>query len=98
MKLSGAIRIGAAKRPQAFGAFAALVYDVPEGRIATCALGAAYEGLTGDIPPDSETQIFAVVGKGCSCSEDLLVLIVEWNDEARLTREEIAYRVEAHGL
>lgn len=49
MKLSEAIREGAKNAPQSFGAYS-------NAKGATCALGAAYEGLSGKRLPPSTTS------------------------------------------
>lgn len=57
-KLSTLIREGAKKRPQAFGNYLEMTNDLnPEGvpyAYSTCAIGAAYEALTGELPDYAE--------------------------------------------
>jgi hypothetical protein len=62
VKLSEAIKIGRAKRPQVRGDFVKLV-RLPDGsRVhGTCDLGAAYEGLTGKLPTHSKAASSNVV-------------------------------------
>jgi hypothetical protein len=54
MKLSDAIRAGAAKRPQGTGIYFPVLDD---GTIASCTLGAAIEGAYPDIDPCSDPQL-----------------------------------------
>ena len=99
MKLSEAIRQGAAIRPQAYRDYCT---RLPDGGYATCALGAAYEALTGQLPPSAYGPVDHVdlflrgkYGEAYSIRRDA---IVECNDEDRLSREEIAAQLEARGL
>jgi hypothetical protein len=97
--LAAAIRQGAQRRPdQAFG-------DYYRGRRASCALGAAYEGMY-RLPDDMEgrrptkdlEEFFDVLEgtvRACpepGCRKQLLLasLIVHLNDTHRWTREQIA--------
>jgi hypothetical protein len=57
MKLSEAIRKGAALHRQAFGVFR-VGTDRP---VATCALGAAYEAIKGELPPNNDEVVFPVI-------------------------------------
>jgi hypothetical protein len=90
MKLSEAIRIGAAKRPQAFGDYLGSLLD---GTPTTCALGAAYEACTNDLPPSAAEDFGMVIReleRMTSTPRDLLLEVVNLNDEAYRTREQIA--------
>jgi hypothetical protein len=97
--LATAILNGADRRPeQAFG-------DYFHGRHASCALGAAYEGLY-RLPDDMdgrrptkdleaffdclEGTVRACPGEGCRKVITLAALIVHLNDAHRWTREQIA--------
>jgi hypothetical protein len=98
-QLADAIRSGASRRPeQAFG-------DYFHGRHASCALGAAYEGmyrLPGDMEGRRPTKdleeyfdcldgtVRACPGDGCKKVLTLAALIVHLNDDHRWTREAIA--------
>ncbi len=97
--LAEAIRNGADRRPeQAFG-------DYFHGRHASCALGAAYEGmyrLPGDMDGRRPTKdledyfdcldgtVRACPGEGCKKVLTLAALIVHLNDDHRWSREQIA--------
>lgn len=97
--LAAAIRSGADRRPeQAFG-------DYFHGRHASCALGAAYEGmyrLPGDMEGRRPTKdledyfdcldgtVRRCPGDGCRKVLALSALIVHLNDDHRWTREQIA--------
>lgn len=101
--LADAIRHGAERRPeQAYG-------DYFHGRHASCALGAAYEGmyrLPGDMegrrPSKDLDAYFDVLdgtvrrcpGEGCKKVLTLGALIVHLNDDHRWSREAIAAWVE----
>lgn len=97
--LAEAIRAGADRRPeQAFG-------DYFHGRHASCALGAAYEGMY-RLPDDMEGRrptkdleayfdvldgtVRACPGEHCKKVLTLAALIVHLNDDHRWTREQIA--------
>ena len=97
--LADAIRNGADRRPeQAFG-------DYLHGRHASCALGAAYEGMY-RLPDDMEGRrptkdleaffdclegtVRPCPGEGCRKVITLAALIVHLNDTHRWTREQIA--------
>lgn len=97
--LADAIRNGADRRPeQAFG-------DYFHGRHASCALGAAYEGMY-RLPDDMEGRrptkdldaffdclegtVRACPGEGCRKVITLSALIVHLNDTHRWSREQIA--------
>jgi hypothetical protein len=104
MKLSEAIRQGAALRPQAHGDYSRILED---DTICTCALGAAYEAITGVVPPsiyDSQsalvvdTVLNTVFDANSRTGSAACRNVVRWNDEDGLTREEIAARLEAQGL
>lgn len=99
MKLSEAIRIGAALRPQAHRDYCDVL---PDGRYATCALGAAYEALTGQLPPSvydgNRYLIDNAIVDATGATARIRQQVARWNDEEALTREEIAARLEAQGL
>jgi hypothetical protein len=100
MKLSEAIRQGAALRPQAHGDYHQVLEN---GTVCTCALGAAYEAITGHVPP-------SVYDEGAGSIVDNAIIdatyanaytyarIVRWNDEEGATREQIAAWLEEEGL
>jgi len=99
LALAEAIRQGAGRRPeQAFG-------DYFHGRHASCALGAAFEGmyrLPGNMEgrrPTKDLEAYfdcldgtvrACPGEGCRKVITLAALIVHLNDSHRWTREQIA--------
>lgn len=83
IKLSEAMRIGAKIRPQAF-----LNYFI-DGK--SCALSAAYEGVTGH--PWSPARW--AVERGVP--EDIVREILGMNDISRMSRERIADWLEAQG-
>lgn len=95
MKLSEAIRQGAALHPQAFGAY---VTELLDGTVCTCTLGAAYEGLTGELPPmqftaDALPGRFTVdwaLRQQTDAPDTLLLEIVRLNDDEAQPREQIA--------
>lgn len=91
LKLSEAMRIGAAKRPQGFG----LVFS--QGK--TCALGAAIEGYGYDIstiPLDQWWSLPEVAP--WEKNRELCESIVDRNDFGKMTREKIADWLESKGL
>jgi hypothetical protein len=112
MKLSDAIRIGAAKRPQAFGNY---ISKEPGGAVCTCALGAAYEGITGTLPPfgltlsalgdtfralagiDLETEVAPPDGN-FNYAVGLDSAVITLNDGAHWSREQIADWLQGIGL
>lgn len=84
MKLSEAIRKGAALRPQGFGMY--MSFD-RGGQLCSCALGAAMEGLgytTEQIQYD-RSSIARISGYG-----DIFGDIIRMNDIKRMSRETIA--------
>lgn len=103
-ELAAFIRAGAARRPeQAFG-------DYYKGRFASCALGAAYEGLY-RLPAEAEgtrpskdlewffdcleSTIRRCPVEGCRKRLVLSALIVHINDDHRWSREQIAAWLES---
>jgi hypothetical protein len=96
-ELAEAIRFGAQRRPeQAFG-------DYFKGRHASCALGAAYEGLyrlpeeVGQLHPKRLDRLFEclegtirVCPEGCRKQLILAAMIIHLNDDHRWDRERIA--------
>ena len=99
MKLSEAIRRGAALRPQAHGDYSRILAN---GTICTCALGAAYEAITGQIPPsvhdNNPGEVDSAIIAATGASPYTRGRIVRWNDEEGVTREEIAAWLEEEGL
>ena len=105
-ELAAAIRAGAARRPdQAFG-------DYFVGRQASCALGAAYEGMyrlasdmDGQRPTTDLTAYFDCLEgtmwncpiEGCRKRLLLSAMIVHLNDHHAWSREQIASWLEANG-
>ena len=95
MKLSEAIRTGAAKRPQAFSDY---IDHWSDGTVTTCALGAAYEALMGVLPPSSRIDQGHVLATLKSlASSDVLQEVILLND-AEWTRAEIADYLAGRGL
>ena len=101
-ELALAIRNGMARRPiQAVGHYF-------QGRNASCALGAAYEGMyrlpaeAGNIHPSKDLQWFffcldtvkSCPGEGCKKKLSLAAVIVHLNDDHLWTREQIADWIE----
>jgi hypothetical protein len=96
-ELADAIRLGAARRPeQAFG-------EYYHGRHASCALGAAFEGLyrlpeeVGQLRPKRLDRLFDCLEgtirncpEGCKKRLILAALIVHLNDDHQWDRERIA--------
>lgn len=99
-ELAQFIRAGAQRRPdQAFG-------DYYRGRSASCALGAAYEGMyrlpdnpNGTRPTKDLEWFFDCLegsirtcpgGDGCKKSLSLAAILVHLNDDHKWSREEIA--------
>lgn len=94
MKLSEAIREGAKLRPQAFRAY----YQYREDVLCTCALGAAFEALHGKVPTTRRISVEEIEAKVGRIPNDVFNQIINWNDGEKLSREEIADRLEAMGL
>ena len=87
MKLSEAIRAGAKLRPQAFF----MMFD----GVGSCALGAAYEAVTGKVLDDFFVVSWSLLGLSPGVLDhNLWKAITEMNDKKRMTREEIADWVE----
>ena len=99
-ELAQFIRNGATRRPdQAFG-------DYYRGRSASCALGAAYEGMyrlptqANGLRPTKDLEWFfdclegsvrrCPGGDGCKKTLSLAAILVHLNDEHRWSREQIA--------
>lgn len=101
MKLSTAIREGSKLRPQGFGNYFGMSPSHPANILCSCALGAAYEAVshkTGDMRDVEIETVFPVLSEIIIGTGDtLLGIIVELNDEERLSREAIADQVEAWG-
>src|SRR5262245_9288926 len=103
-ELANAIRFGASRRPdQAFG-------EYYHGRRASCALGAAFEGLyrlpeeVGQLHPKRLDRLFdCLEGTVRSCPEGckkrviLAAMIIHLNDDHRWDRERIAAWVVGNG-
>ncbi|MFN2445487.1 MAG: hypothetical protein ABR606_07880 [Vicinamibacterales bacterium] len=103
-ELASFIRAGAERRPdQAFG-------DYFKGQRASCALGAAYEGMyrlprqVEGMHPTKDLEWFfdclegtvrRCPGEGCSKKLVLSAIIVHLNDDHRWSREQIAQWLEA---
>lgn len=90
MKLSAAIRIGSMTTKQIAGQFT----DGGNGR---CALGAAIDATGRRTPNGADGFAMAATLFPVVClysSSSLANLITDWNDTHRLTREQIADRVE----
>jgi hypothetical protein len=96
-ELADAIRFGAKRRPdQAFG-------EYYQGRRASCALGAAFEGLyrlpeeVGQLRPKRLDRLFdclegtiRICPEGCKKSLILAAMIIHLNDDHHWDRERIA--------
>jgi hypothetical protein len=99
-ELAQFIRAGAKRRPdQAFG-------DYYRGRSASCALGAAYEGMyrlpdqAGGVRPTKDLEWFfdclegsvrrCPGGDGCKKTLSLASILVHLNDDHKWSREQIA--------
>jgi hypothetical protein len=96
-ELAAAIRFGVKRRPeQAFG-------EYYHGRRASCALGAAYEGIyrlpeeVGKVRPQRLDRLFDCLEgtirrcpEGCKKSLILAAMIIHLNDDHRWDRERIA--------
>ena len=99
MKLSEAIRAGAALRPQAHGEY---VINYWNGPSRTCAIGAAYEGITGKLPDpdwaDDLNRVRKTIYKATGADDVLLNTVIQLNDDQYQTREQIADWLEAQGL
>jgi hypothetical protein len=103
-ELAEAIRFGATRRPdQAFG-------EYYHGRRASCALGAAFEGLyrlpeeVGQVRPKRLDRLFdclegtiRVCPEGCKKSLILAAMIIHLNDDHHWDRERIAAWVAGNG-
>lgn len=109
MKLSEAIRIGAKKRPQGFGAYFTKFGAHGERELCSCALGAAFEAC-GYIPDSEPLRNIVPEGYMESCDINLYApvtykgdlypvgnLVVTLNDGEEKTREEIADILEGLG-
>jgi hypothetical protein len=103
-ELAQFIRSGAVRRPdQAFG-------DYYRGRSASCALGAAYEGMyrlptqAGGLRPTKDLEWFfdclegsvrkCPGGDGCKKTLSLAAIMVHLNDDHKWSREDIAQWIE----
>lgn len=103
-ELAEAIRFGARQRPeQAFG-------EYYQGRHASCALGAAYEGLyrlpeeVGQLHPKRLDRLFDCLEgtirscpEGCKKRLSLAAMIIHLNDDHHWDRERIAAWVAGNG-
>lgn len=95
-KLSQAIKLGATFRPQCRN----VMFDL-EGR--SCALGAAYEALTGRCDTPQEGMAlgycrYQYVAKRFDLPVAKLLEVQDMNDVRRMTREAIADQLEQEGL
>jgi hypothetical protein len=107
MKLSEAIREGAAIRPQAFGNY---IDITGTGQVCTCALGAAYEVIFGHLPKNDQPGLRQDLIGQCPDTGRLIQMpesifeisvmqaIVHLNDDEEWTREEIADWLESQNL
>lgn len=103
-ELAAAIRFGAKRRPeQAFG-------EYYHGRRASCALGAAYEGIyrlpeeVGQLHPKRLDRIFDCLEgtirkcpEGCKKTLILAAMIIHLNDDHHWDRERIAAWIAGNG-
>lgn len=100
--LSQAIRLGATFRPQSSGGFFTCLgpsaEDARKPAVGSCALGAAYEAITGHTYPADGTLGPLLMNRFHGIDEYKLHEIIECNDTARMTREEIADWLESQGL
>lgn len=88
MKLSEAIRKGATYAPQAFDTYV-------ETNGATCALGAAYQGVKGNTATNTDVvgeiwEVFPQLATEIDVRGDLFAVITFMNDKEHKSREEIA--------
>lgn len=88
-KLSQAIRIGAKLRPQCRDGF----FTDSHG---TCALGAAYEAVSGNLPPVVGAMVVERLRAHGIQFPEPFPNIICWNDSG-MTREAIADKLEAMG-
>lgn len=89
-KLSDAIRLGATFRPQCRGGF------FQQGM--SCALGAAYEAVTGEYDSELEHGVVApLLRNRFGVDYDMLCAVVHRNDDGKETREAIADWLENEG-
>lgn len=85
MKLSEAILEGSKKRPQVFGQF----YNMLDcGCYGTCALGAAYEALTGTLR--SGSFVLEFIRTTTAVPYPIIERVIELNDTDHINREDIA--------
>lgn len=114
-KLSICIREGAKKRPQAFEDFICEISssDASAPEYSTCALGAAYEHITGKLPyPEDDQSVIDTLYKTCGLNNfrfpypestyagmDACIddIVTTLNDTFKWTREEIADYLESIG-
>jgi len=105
MKLSEAIRAGAKLRPQKLGRSGEYFELGKYGQYCSCALGAAIEAIEPTISRDawsvySKLHKYWPELKKDSPFDNMLSLdcqIVQWNDTSKLSREEIADKLEEMG-
>lgn len=94
-KLSQAIRLGATIHKQCTNM---MWSQHTNGEWHTCAIGAAYFALHGEMTPPENSSIADSVAKRFCVPLSLLDSIMRMNDERRMTREAIADKLEAQGL
>lgn len=88
LKLSEAIRIGAQIRPQCKGrAFR-------DG--GSCAMGAAYEAMTGNVWPEDDFGNFPLIMHDFGAPTSIVMRVTNMNDNG-MTREQIADWLESQG-
>lgn len=103
MKLSEAMRKGAAIRPQGFFSFFPPVWNERKGEYSeqSCAMGAAYEAATGENDLDlldSYMQLEIMRSLFGDIPEDIQYEIMQKNDTMRWSREKIADWLESKGF
>ena len=108
IKLSEAIRIGAAKRPQTYFSF----FRKEANGLCSCALGAAYEGVNLSLPVENERGDIKVSDANYSLFINMFPFLLSLeeqgaklfrrityrNDELKWTREQIADWLESEGF
>lgn len=94
MKLSAAIRKGAGLRPQIYGNYYGWIED--EQNYGTCALGAAYEAITGELASGNH-KVMEFLEQTTNTPRDILCMVVDENDDQHASRERIADWLEKEG-
>jgi hypothetical protein len=93
-KLSQAIRLGATFRPQCRG----LLFTHKFGDVRSCAMGAAWEAITGTAEYVDLVKAKRILMKRFDVTDSCIEDIQERNDQLGQTREQIADWLEAQGL